>query len=126
MSRRNDPALKNTVHCWKPQLLTATAEAVPSTVVVVVIAVLVALAGIHGLKFSEILLPATDEFSSNTREPVMVLATVIGPTAAVPPVADTLRPQMYVVLPATAASVPTTAPVVPVALPVIGVEPDGN
>jgi hypothetical protein len=98
---------------------------VPSAVVVVVIAVLVPVAGMHGLKFSLRLLPATDELSSNTIEPVIVFATVIGPTAAVPPVAETLRPQMYVVFPDVPASVPTTAPVVPVAFPVIGVDPLG-
>ena len=51
------------------------------------IAVLAALAGMQGLKFSLIFVPATLEFNSNTIEPVMVLATVIGPIAAVPPVA---------------------------------------
>src|SRR5262245_27166335 len=50
---------------------------------------------------------------------------VIGPTAAVPPIAATEKPQMKVVLPATPASVPTTEPVVPVELPVIAVEPAG-
>lgn len=52
-------------------------------------------------------------------------ATVIGPIAAVPPMPETMKPQIHVFRLTEAASVPTTALVEPAALPVIGVAPVG-
>ena len=51
-------------HSWNPCELTATAEAVPSAVVVIVIAVFVELAGIHGLYSRLSVTPVVLEASS--------------------------------------------------------------
>lgn len=79
--------------------------------------VFAALAGMHGEKVVPVDAPVVDDVNWKIMLPVTVPAMVIGPTAAEPPMADTLKPQMYVVWLADAASVPTTAPVVPVPRP---------
>jgi hypothetical protein len=72
--------------------LTSTALALPTAVVVTVIGVFAALAGMQGVYVRENVTPAAVDVNWYVMELPISPATTTGPTAAVPPIADTSNP----------------------------------
>jgi hypothetical protein len=127
MPRRPSLALLSPFQFWNPQAVTELTPAVPGAIELTAIAVLMALAGMQGLKM-RFRVPTAGAVPTGWVKfivPDIVPVMVALPKTAVVAFASIEKPQIYVVTPAAAGNVAVVAPVVPVADAVIIVAPIG-